>query len=83
MSEYVVESGFEVPPKMASGGQSRYPWSQMQHGDSIAVPANEGRNAASSAHAWVARNAPGWHAVRRTLQDGTVRIWLLDSSQED
>ena len=72
MSNYKIESGVPLPTEPIR--PSKYPWPQMQIGDSVEV---EGTPAtASSARAWTARNLPTARVVARRTSGGRQRIWF-------
>jgi hypothetical protein len=68
-----------------SNAQLKYPWAEMDHGDSFEVECSEEqknrvRNAVSVAgHRWLSRNRPGWKIMTRQTEKG-IRAWLIDPS---
>jgi hypothetical protein len=86
MAEFKVEKGVPVPDAPRHTG-TKYPWPDMQHGDSVLVPWTERdrerkRKGQSTgivpiAYDWLRRNRPGWTSVSRTEGEAT-RIWFLD-----
>jgi len=78
-----VDKGVPIPETTA---HLKYPWSDMEHGDSFEVECTEDtrdrvRNAISVAgHRWLGRNRPGWKIMTRSTEKG-IRAWLIDPSK--
>jgi len=74
---YKIEHDVEIPPR----GGAKYPWSEMEDGDSIVVDEpyvkEKGSAAGSSAQSWLKRNRPGWTAVTRREDEGHARVWFV------
>lgn len=69
MTEITIEKGIPIPPKSR---RSKYPWEQMEIGDSFQV---EGQKSVGFPKAFLEK---GWEFERRTYQEnGTdfVRVW--------
>ena len=75
-----IEKGVPIPPA-TRGGALAYPWPSMEDGDSIVVPEQRASSARTSARNWVKRHRPGWASTARTLDDGSVRVWLFVASE--
>jgi len=75
---YQIERDIEIPPR----GGAKYPWAEMEPGDSILVdePYTKGRGSAagSSASSWVKRNHPEWSTLTRRIDEKTVRVWFTE-----
>lgn len=73
-----VEKGISIPPSRFGRhrrGQCKYPFAQMDVGDSFQVGIHLGNSAKVCAANWRRRN-PGWNFVSRS--DGrNVRIWRV------
>ena len=69
---FKIDKGIPVPTK--SGRVPKYPWREMEVGDSFFVP---GMTAASAAAGCLgAKKATGWTFRYRTV-DGGARIWRV------
>lgn len=96
MTKIVIEAGIPVPPKKAfvgrGGRKSKYPFEDMQVGDSFAMPlgrqkkypSNRGavsyKNETllrSAAHGCAKRNPGMRFTVRRLDDEGMVRVWRV------
>lgn len=75
MSEYVIEKGVPTPPPRHHGsGTIKYPFHEMEVGDSFHAPAEEAKRARLAATGWGKRN--GRKFVGRKNGDG-IRIWRI------
>jgi hypothetical protein len=70
---YAIEKSIPIPDRTAQE-PGRYPFAQMEVGDSFVVPRSE-RHRVDNAAAWY-RKRRGHRYTRRTLGD-TVRIWRV------
>lgn len=76
---YQIEKGIPLPPRSRSSGYSKYPFADMQLGDSFVISLNPGesidqlRFRANSALA-KARKTTNAQFSSRTV-DGGIRIW--------
>lgn len=82
---FVIETGIEMPTRPCRGGPTKYPFAQMEVGDSFYFPASgeskvEMRRAigrmTSNASAW-SKRLPGRKFSVRTVEGG-VRIWRVE-----
>ncbi len=83
MSEFKVESGIDVPPLTH---ETKYPWSEMQPGDSFFIPSQGKKNqrsvqtsAIATAKRWGVKNS-GETFISRTVEENGesgVRIWRV------
>jgi hypothetical protein len=84
---YEIDKGMvPPPPQNGSGPAGKYPWPQMEAGDSFFVPF-DGRtritvqsSIASTGHTWCRRHRPDLKAVTRSVtEDGVegVRVWFV------
>lgn len=77
---YAIEKGVPIPPKRhALSGGSKYPWRQLEIGDSFLAPLPEHGDARKH-HASMTRSACQWaKAVNREFTtrrvEGGVRVW--------
>ena len=70
---YAIEKGVSVPPRLKIGRPLKYPWPDMQPGDSISIPPSKSAAAKSAAYDWQ-RKHKGWQFVFRVDANG-LRIW--------
>jgi hypothetical protein len=80
---------FEIEDNVPApdGSQTKYPWAQMESGQSIKVPIEEGKSAEDMSRAlynnardWLGRNRPGWKP--RTRREGNfIRVWLIGTKK--
>lgn len=75
-SKIKIEKGIELPPR--TNGPSKYPFHEMEIGDSFAVLAAEAEAVASSASHY-RRTHKDFRITRRTLPNGTVRFWRIET----
>jgi hypothetical protein len=63
----------------------RYPWAEMEVGDSFFLPTTDRaravRSAVNAGLAWCARNQPGRSVSYRSV-DGGIRIWMVERNGE-
>lgn len=71
--EYMIEKDIEIPE--ARNGRSRYPFAQMEPGDTFAVPAEENKGVRSAAHSYGKRHNQTFTCRRQP--DGKVRVWRV------
>jgi len=87
MSSYKIETNVPVPDAVGGGlGKLKYPWDQMEHGDSFfeAIedtdnPKKTYRRVVNSGKAWPERHKEGFSLVsRRVSEDGVdgYRFWM-------
>ncbi len=79
-----------VPVVQGKGPASKYPWAQMESGDSILVPDTTGgtpedhqRRISNNAREWIRRtaNRKGW-SVKTAREGNAVRVWLVKEDRE-
>lgn len=74
-ARYPIEKGVPLPDHQRRGSQnSRYPFPDMEVGDSFAFEEHEHRRVAQAAHAYKKRTGRGF-TVRRV--DGGGRCWRI------
>lgn len=76
--EFKIEKGVSLPPTRGQGtggAPSKYPFKEMEVGDSFAAPLSERRRVASAASAHKRRH--GGQFTARTLED-EVRVWRIE-----
>lgn len=71
MSQYSIESESELPT--ARNGRARYPFAQMEPGQSFVAPPSENKGVRSAAHSYGKRH--GQTFTCRRQDDGAVRVW--------
>ncbi len=69
--EYKVDKDIPIPP--ARSTLARYPFADMEPGDTFAVPAEENKKVRLAAHSYGKRHGKAF-TIRRQ-EDGTVRVW--------
>ena len=81
MSEFTIEQGIEIP-KRTRIGKSKYPWSDMEVGDSFLVPcesvpsAQKMRvNLTASGRRYFEQHDPAYKVTVQTTEGG-CRAWL-------
>ena len=74
MSEYKIEKGFPIPLP-CKRGKAKYPWRELEVGDSFFVAGAKSVIIASSANGFAARH-PGLNFVCRQVEGG-VRVWRI------
>ncbi len=75
---YEIENGIEAPEKHR-GREPKYPWRELEIGDSFFVAAPNGRSISSSA--WHAQRRYGFTLVVRTREENGVkgvRVWRIE-----
>ena len=75
MSEFQIEKGVPVQKKCV-GKKPRFPFQQMEVGDSFAVPITARGSVTGSAVYWERKT--GCKFVCRTTRDATVRVWRVE-----
>jgi len=82
---FEVENGIEIPaPKRGRGRPPKYPWAEMEIGDSFFVEAQEGRSIenqqrslSASGRSYGVRKHVGMKFRTRTVEGG-VRVWRIE-----
>lgn len=89
---YTIDKGLAVPAlaRSRSAGPMKYPWADMEHGDSFFVPLPKKssrddaviarKRVVSAGRSWCKRNRPEARVISRALtEDNThgIRIWML------
>jgi hypothetical protein len=77
-----VEKGVPLPTKRSGGHNSKYPWAEMEDGDSVLIErigdepfANTQRRVSNNSREWLKRNREGWTAI--TAREGNgIRVWF-------
>lgn len=75
MNKFVIEKGLPMPEFSASGRPAKYPFSEMQVGDSFVLPEDQLIRIRSAAANWGTRQ--GKKLSVRQLKDGSYRCWRL------
>lgn len=82
-----------VPVVKSKGPAGKYPWADMESGDSILVPMDDfesdrstiedhQRRVSNNAREWIRRNKKGWK-VETAREGNAVRVWLIDKDDKD
>ena len=66
-----IDKGIPIP-NLSHHFSLKYPWPEMEHGDSIFV---EKPSTISAARVWLLRHRPGWRVKTRTTSQG-IRLWF-------
>jgi hypothetical protein len=79
---YTIDKGIPVGTSTRRG-ESKYPWPQMESGDSVLLPVVNGdiegaqRKYSNNARSWMAENRPNWRVITRR-EGNSIRVWLVD-----
>lgn len=82
MSDIQIDSGIPIPPRATGEGRTpKYPFRQMEVGDSFLVPYMDGRPRGHTARRMAAATKSavkrtGWKFTARQLSDG-LRVWRV------
>lgn len=74
MTEYKIEKGIVIPPKQLK--KNKYPFVDMEIGDSIAFPIKE-RSSVSSAVNNFKNHIPQHRFTIRKISDTECRVWRI------
>jgi hypothetical protein len=75
---FEIEKNILVPPKQKQVYRGKYPFAQMQVGDSFFVRQEQGNKSAIRSSAQLAKKALGFRFIVRTDNDNTgVRVWRV------
>lgn len=80
-----IDKGVKIP-NLTRGDGMKYPWGDMESGDSVAFKTQKEYFAArKSATLYVKAHRPGWKVVGRTANEGTFkfRLWLVDKNEPE
>lgn len=72
-----IDKGIPIPPMARAGRKGRWPFEQMQPGDSFFVPGKKAQDMAGTVF-YVRMKNPGWKFSMRMLEENGVkgtRIW--------
>ena len=75
MPEYEIEQGIEIPPLSSRGRKYKYPWPEMEPGDSVFFSDKTSSQISGSCQSWGKRH--GQKFVTRTVEGG-VRVWRTE-----
>lgn len=79
-----IEKGLPIPKLKGPGAKNKYPWGEMEIGDSFSVklsnnPDKIRLNLLNSAKNWSKYNNKNYKFKTRTIkEDGVVRIWRVE-----
>lgn len=73
MTKFKIESGVRLPA--VQGRTSRYPFAEMQIGDSFFAPLIQPRTLYSAARAFARKSGKGTKFVVRKEGSGGARVW--------
>lgn len=76
---FKIEKGHPMP-EFKSGAQNKYPWAQMEVGDSFFVPGSTAQKMRSAASHQAKRHPPKRYICRKEVVDGVqgVRVWRVE-----
>lgn len=84
-----IESNVPMPDPVQGGGMvTKYPWPDMQDGDSFFIACSEEdhdkvyRRVTNSGKGWIERNRPGAAVIRGRRVEGGIRFWWFEVSDE-
>jgi hypothetical protein len=75
MTEFKIEKSISIPPTGVGGRVGKYPWAEMEVGDSLFIPGKTAYSMGSTPSGWAARHPP-YKFLCRTV-DGGVRVWRI------
>ena len=80
MSEFTIQSGIPMPEGGKHLGRTRkYPWMEMEVGDSFACPEGQHDSVRTAALSWTARHPEDRRVFSvRKLDNGTYRCWRIE-----
>lgn len=86
---FTIEKDKAIPTATGASKPARYPFGQMEIGDSFLVPASDEpgcKNVSSAASRFANATGPEWRFISRTMtveKDGEagVRVWRVDPAQ--
>ena len=76
---YKVEKNIPLSSPLGFRWNTKYPWPEMEDGDSFIIPLAESKAPNSlmiSGNDWCRRNNPSLRCLARVEEDG-VRVWLI------
>lgn len=76
---YTLEKDVSIPSQR--NGRARYPFADMEIGDSFVAPAEENKGVRSAAHSYSKRHGKTFTCHRQV--DGTVRVWRVADPSDD
>ena len=79
MTEYKLEKNVPLPNDLEyMGAKRKYPWLEMEVGDSFAIPEGRHESVRTASAAWVLRHPErDMRFSVRKLEDGTYRCWRV------
>ena len=84
MSEYTVDKNVPIPPYGKEGPPCKYPWYQMEPGDSFFARGEAPLYTLlpAAGHNWCAQYRPDCTVTIRKVKGG-VRVWMVKKEAED
>ena len=85
MSEFKVEKGVPVPPIVRKGvtHKTKYPWREMEVGDSFFVPCRDGRDVRGMQRSFSGKKRAAHYGIRTKTRQSTengvlgIRVWRV------
>lgn len=74
--DYPIEQGVPMPNTDTNGKRSKYPFQDMQVGDSFFIAGGKSAGLAATARNWAVRNRVQHRFLVRTVEGG-VRVWRV------
>jgi hypothetical protein len=73
---YKIEKGVPIPDDLIQDLKRKYPFAELEVGDSFVVAGRDMRKAMRAADQYKRRHQ-GWSYRAKRLDDGTVRLWRV------
>ena len=77
---YDIQKDIPMPGRRSGGKASKYPFADMEEGDSFVIPAEEGRRISAVRAAidnWRKRHDMRIRFRARQLEDGAIGVWRI------
>lgn len=74
---FEIEGNVLIPASRGRSTVHRFPFAQMEVGQSFALPNDKMRNAAARAANTFAKNNAGFKFITRSMGDGSFRLWRV------
>jgi hypothetical protein len=74
---FAIETDVPLPANRGRSTVHRFPFGEMQVGQSFALPTDKLRNAAARSANAFSKHNPGYKFVTRAVGDGSFRLWRI------
>ena len=81
MEKYKIEKGIQLPDRAFGFGQRKYPFAEMEPGDSFFVPCEDDkkkRTALRNSIMGSCRRKKGWGKFATRNVKGGIRVWRVE-----